>query len=826
MQHVYLIGNAHIDPVWLWRKTEGMSEIMATFRSALDRMKEFDEFVFTSACASYYQWVERADPWMFAEIRQRVAEGRWCIAGGYWVQPDCNIPGGESFARHALYSQHYFLHAFGKTARVGYCVDSFGHNGMMPQLLQKSGMDSYVFMRPDARENPELPDLFHWVSPDGSRVTAARIQMGYGDFRIPDQDKGPYAGEHTAAAKAQMLREKSVKEGLPRMAFFGIGNHGGGPTIEALKALRPIHERNDGIRCAGVNDLFDDLRGSAAAGSLPSVSTDLQHHASGCYAAMSLIKAANRRAECELTAAENLNTLSHLVTGEPLETQRLKEAWQMVLFNQFHDVLAGCCIKEAYDDALTEMGYARAVAQDIMRLSAQRMSWRVATSRANDAPAKKNGWLLWEKQGEGAPVVIFNPHAFPVRTVVQMNARLASVMDTDGRLVASQHVRGPQTNGTDIHNTIFLADVPALGHATYWLAKDTQAPAPASDLLAGDDFLENQYLLVQFDAKSGHIVRFMDKLTGRDLARAPMAGALVIDDTQADTWAHNLFTFDKLMGSFGQAQVRLEETGPVRASIRVRSTYGASTLTQVFQLAQDSRELQVRCEVRLLEKHAIVKLTFPAAADQPRMRYAMPFGFISKACDGREEPGQQWVAMYDEAAGTGLALLNDSKYSFSASGGEMRMTVARSAIYADHFGVRDDLVAYQDQDAIAFAYALRPFAAQDPSDAVAAAQLLNQPVYPVLDTHHPGTLPKVQAGASVSAPNVLLTTLKRAEDGDAFILRLVETAGRAAQAVVRVPLMGFEADLTFGPQEIRTLRVEDDGRYADVLLTELDAAKP
>ncbi|NLB39237.1 MAG: alpha-mannosidase, partial [Clostridiales bacterium] len=426
MQQMYLIGIADIDPVWRWRKTEGMAEIIATFRSALDRMKEFDDFVFTSACASYYLWVEQVDAGMLEEIRQRVAEGRWCIAGGFWVQPDCNIPSGESFARHALYSQRYFLKTFGQAARVGYCVDSFGHNGMLPQLLSKSGMEGYVFMRPDARENPELPDLFTWESPDGSRVTAARIQMGYGDFHIPNHDKPPYAGMHLAAAKAHMLREKSVQEGLPRMSFYGIGNHGGGPTIAALEALGPVHEIDQGIRYAGVNDLFDDLQASGKADNLPLVTTDLQHHASGCYAALSAIKTANRRAECELTAAENLNTLSHLLTGEPLQPARLQDAWQMVLFNQFHDVLAGCCIKEAYDDALSEMHYARAVAQDILRLSAQRISWRVATSRQEDAPAQKNGWLLWEKQGEGAPVVILNPHAFPVRTLVQINARLAS----------------------------------------------------------------------------------------------------------------------------------------------------------------------------------------------------------------------------------------------------------------------------------------------------------------------------------------------------------------------------------------------------------------
>lgn len=141
-QKVYFIGNAHIDPVWLWKRREGFAEIKATFQSALDRMERFDSFIFTSACALYYKWVEENEPAMFEKIRQRVAEGRWAIVGGMWVQPDCNLPSGEAFARHLLYSQRYFLEKFGKIATVGYNVDSFGHNVMLPALLRQAGIDS------------------------------------------------------------------------------------------------------------------------------------------------------------------------------------------------------------------------------------------------------------------------------------------------------------------------------------------------------------------------------------------------------------------------------------------------------------------------------------------------------------------------------------------------------------------------------------------------------------------------------------------------------------------------------------------------------------
>ena len=170
MKKVFLIGNAHLDVVWLWRWQEGLAEIKATFRSALDRMREFDDFRFSCAAAGYYEWIENNEPEMFAEIKKRVAEGRWEIVGGMYVQPDCNIPCGESFVRHGLYSQRYFLDRFGVCAETGYNVDSFGHNGNLPQILKKCGMNQYVFMRPGPHEKTLPKDLFRWESQDGSQV--------------------------------------------------------------------------------------------------------------------------------------------------------------------------------------------------------------------------------------------------------------------------------------------------------------------------------------------------------------------------------------------------------------------------------------------------------------------------------------------------------------------------------------------------------------------------------------------------------------------------------------------------------------------------------
>ena len=281
-----MIGNAHIDPVWFWRWQEGLHEVKATFRSALDRMNETPGCVFTCACAAYYQWVEENAPDLFEEIHKRVAEGRWVIAGGMWIQPDMNIPSGESLARHLLFSQQYFKEKFGLTVSFGYNVDSFGHNAMMPQLYQKAGIASYVWMRPDKTENPAIPNgAMLWESPDGSRITTYRIEEAY---TCAKNVSGRIERLFTLAQQLQQ----------PVMCFYGVGNHGGGPTIANLEEIQNIQQSSDqghNVQFGSPADYFALLEEMQL--KLPVWKNELQHHASGCYSTHSASKHRHRDTE-------------------------------------------------------------------------------------------------------------------------------------------------------------------------------------------------------------------------------------------------------------------------------------------------------------------------------------------------------------------------------------------------------------------------------------------------------------------------------------------------------------------------------------------------
>ena len=281
--HLHMIGNAHIDAVWLWLWQEGYAEARATFASALQRMTEFPDYVFTADSVAYLAGIEEHDPDLFARIATQIRAGRFEIVGGWWVEPDCNIPSGETFARHALYSQRFLAEHFGVIATVGCNVDPFGHNANLPQLLSRARMNGYAFLRPSANEK-ELPDqTFWWEAPDGSRVLA---------YRIPHEYCSP-GGEMTGHV-TKALQQLPVTE-APLMVFYGVGNHGGGPTIENITSIERLADR----------DLFPDMFPStmraffdeaAERDDIPVVAEELQPHAVGCYAAVSMVKQQMRRA--------------------------------------------------------------------------------------------------------------------------------------------------------------------------------------------------------------------------------------------------------------------------------------------------------------------------------------------------------------------------------------------------------------------------------------------------------------------------------------------------------------------------------------------------
>lgn len=823
---LHLIGNAHLDPVWLWRWQEGYAEIKATFRSALDRMKEFPEFIFTCGCAAYYQWVEENAPEMFEEIRERVKEGRWVIVGGWWIQPDCNIPNGESFVRHGLYSQRYFYEKFGRYAMVGYNVDSFGHNGMLPQILKKSGMDYYVFMRPGEHEK-ELPyNLFWWESPDGSRVMAFKLPFSYSHgYEGYENDMDDLAGEkmnfHATLfldRKFSGIRRMAERRGLDFMAFYGVGNHGGGPTIRNLELIRKLRQEwgPDSMVHSSPDAYFKEM--AAKNLQLPVIKDDLQHHASGCYSAHSELKAGNRKAEHRLMTAEKFAAAAFGLLGLNYKRESIERAWQKVMFNQFHDIMGGCSIKEAYQDAREGTCEALSISSEILNAALQKISWSIDTMGPEEFPVdKEKDWKVWEVAQQGTPLVVFNPLSWPVNAAVQVNKDVKGITDDQGTPLTIQRVRGAQTNFYDKWDTLFIGDIPAFGYRVYRIFMDkcfTEQQSENNQLYSDINFMENDFLRVEFESHTGTIKRMFDKESHQEILSASGAVPVVIDEYACDTWAHGYTEFKNEIGRFTDAKFTLLEKGPLRTRLRITSHYNASTLRQDFILYAHRKEIEAEVRLDWREQHKMLKLSFPVNVQAPKATYEIPYGFMERPVNGTEEPGQQWLDVSGE--NFGLTLINTAKYSYDVKQNEMRMTVVRSPIYADHFGERDEYCEYMDQGIQEFKYLLVPHQGQwQDANIVKKAYELNVPPTQVIETYHRGSMPFNFEAIRISSDNIIAPVFKRAEEGNGYILRCIETAGRDTAAGIELPLLDRSWQAVFKKCEIKTFWIPD-AKGADI----------
>jgi alpha-mannosidase len=782
-----MIGNAHIDPVWLWQWPEGYQEVRATFASALDRIDEYPDFVFTSDSIVFFSWVEESDPELFERVRACVADGRWQVIGGWWLEPDCNIPAGESYVRHALYGQRYLQERFGITASTGANLDSFGHNASIPQLLRGAGMDSYVFLRPGPHELPLPGPVFWWESPDGSRVLAYRIPH---EYCAPRDD----LGNHVDKALAQLPAEPQEL-----MVFYGVGDHGGGPTRANLDSIARLNGTGGlpELRLSSTRAFFD---AAARDGDLPVHQGELQHHGVGCYTSHSGIKRWNRRAENLLQRAEKWSVVAHELLGRPYPLAELTQGWKLLLLNQFHDTLAGTSIEPAYDDARDQLGHASSLAAVAFNRAVQSVAARI------DLPHEEGT----------APVVVFNAHAWPVREEVELEfagfpSGEARLVDDEGRDVPVQRTPGTTTLNGPRGRLAFTASVPALGWGVYRLRPGGPAGPPAT----GGTRLENDHLLLEVDPASGRIARLLVKETGVDLAAPGAKHAVVVDDP-SDTWGHRVRAYDDEIGEFACTSVGLTEHGPVRTRLRVESVFGSSRLVEEYLLAADARHLDVRVTLDWHERLKLLKLRYPTSLDVQAATYETPYGHIRRPANGDEEPGQSWVDVSD--AGAGLAVLNDAKHGFDVRGGDIGVSVVRSPVWAWHEPRElraGERYAYMDQGRQQFSIRLVPHAGDWRAARVPQlAAELNQPAYALLSGPHGGPLPQRAGHAVVESDGlVLLRVVKGAEDDDGSVVaRAVETGGTAATAVFT--LLGRTWEASFRPGEIKTFRLPADAGAA------------
>ena len=822
---IHLIANAHLDPVWLWRWQEGCAEIRATVRAALGFLEAMPELKFTQSSAGDMRWVEQVEPELLPRVRALVAAGRWENVGGWWTQPDCNIPSGESLVRQTLYGQRWFQQQLGAMAVTGFNVDSFGHNANLPQILAKSGMKYYMFMRPGREASVPIPaGYFTWEGIDGTRVTAFHVYDPYNNG----------GGEYGRPALNALLADLREHDGASRMYVWGLGDHGGGLTRSGLAWFAEIAQEPGmpALVHATTREAFAVMEREGR--ELPLFKGELQHTSRGCYAAHTEIKHLNRRAEEALLAAERMAAAAAGWVAAPYPGEQIAGAWQDVLFNQFHDLLAGTAIRQGYEDARDHMGRALFNAEETLNIAQQKIAAHV------DTRFQGRELSLFDHEDpccKQQAVILFNPHTFPVEQIFAptnfyggaahwaVDLTKASLYTADGEELRAQWVSAPsiqtpaelspeflplqadQTLFTGCSQFLFPVSIPALGYRVLWVREWSRGPATEADgrVRVGQNSMENGLVRVTADAHGIHID---DLRSGKAVLRDAGIQVKVYDD-KSSTWGPAGKEFGKLAGAFAVTEIRVIERGPLRARIRVAYTFEQSRLWLDLLLEDGKPSVEIQGKAWWLERQRLLRLIFPVNVQAETATHEIPYAAITRENDGGEEPIQQWVDLSDAEAG--LAVINSGNYSVSVQDNEIRQVVLRSPPYSYGFGgipieFRDEHW-YHDQGVQEFRLLLLPHAGDwRQAGVLETARLFNRPPTLLVECEHAGELPTTGSFVTVDGP-VWLSIIKRSEDGDAWIVRAVESTGVGGQGSFNLPVLGVSWSAEFTPWEIKTFRI-------------------
>ncbi len=809
----YLVGHAHIDLGYRWRWNETVHRVARdTFRGVLRMMEQVPEFTFVQSQQALYEAVKRHYPDLFAQIRERIAEGRWIVADG-WCEYDQTMPGGESMIRQHLLGSRYAREELGCEVTLAWAPDAFsGHVHTLPTILKGCGIDRLLY----GRGVPGKTPYFWWEGPDGSRVLAYSPAYGYSaslDARVYEV--------------AEMWREMTGDEAM--LFLYGRGDHGGGPRAGDFEALEALRAEPGAARFLHATPQFFFDQVLARMPDLPVYRGELGGGFTGSLSSEGRAKQRNRQMENLLLTAERFATFAMFLQRKPSYPRvDLQDAWRAVLHHQFHDELPGTSRAPVYRDNDADYDRVQASMAGVL----------------DDALAEIAARL--DTRGEGVPLVVYNPLAWarsePVRLTLRLSERPRRlvVRDTAGAAMPTQTFSVRQEGHYWYADVLFLArDVPSLGYRVYraWSGERSRdSPESTLEVSEARDviILQNGCLLVTIDKHSGHVISVYDKRANREALSGPGNALQAIAEVPGQSTGWVIALGDEMDTLDVPASVELVDDGPVQARVRVAYRYRDSFFVQEVVLTEGMARVDLRLEVEWYERDCCLKVAFPTTAAGGEAVFEAPLGSLSRPADGAEVPAQRWIDLSTESYG--VSLLNDCRYAFDIAQNCLRMTVVRGI---------PDLDPEADVGANELRYALYPHPGDwRQGDTVRQGWAFNMPLIARQALRRTGMIaPWIAAGINHAMPpafgflevapvNVVLTAFKLEQEdwgpGSPLIVRLYETAGRAAEArlTLSAPLMMFEetnhleervesdrfswdgneVTITFRPHEIRTFR--------------------
>jgi alpha-mannosidase len=767
------IGHTHLDVAWLWTLENIKLKTARSWSSALRMMEQYPEFKWIQSQPQLYKYIKQTQPEIWEQVKQRVADGRWEAEGGMWVEADCNLSGGESLVRQFLHGQRFFREEFGINNSVLWLPDVFGYAWALPQIIKKSGLKYFMTTKISWSQFNKFPyDTFQWRGIDGTEVLTHYV-TAVGQNQPKEFWMYTYNAEiypDTVKGNWEVYQQKELNR--ETLSSFGYGDGGGGPTREMMEFARRLEDMPGipQVKIGRVDEFFrrldervsDDPRTPVWNGELY-----LEYHR-GTYTSQAKQKRNNRKSEFLLHNAELFAAAASALTGAAYPKAALDEAWEIVLRNQFHDIIPGTSIPEVYEVSTEEYKQVFALGGEAVGSATARLAH--AANLAEES------------------LVVFNPTGVERSDLVAVSLPEGVTPVDDGG--EPLPVQG---------GLVYAKDVPANGWRAFPLRRVGTGPfadsgsvlaTPAADtatalgaLTVTDKLIETPHFRLELN-EYGHITRLYDKAGQREVL-APGQAANVLQAFEDkplrwENWDIEIYYSQKGRNVTDLVEATVEEAGPERGVLRLVWKFEGSTITQRLMVYARTPRIDFDTHVDWQQSEVLLKAAFPVDVHTTAATYEIQFGNVQRPTHWNtswdwarfETCGHKWADLSE--GGYGVSLLNDCKYGHDIKDNVMRLTLIKSGTWPD---------PKADRGEHRFTYSLYPH--QEDwfrGGTVGQAYRLNNPLTALVEPAHPGTLPPVSSLVSCTAGNVMIETVKQAESGEGVVVRVYEFANRRGPA--------------------------------------------
>lgn len=749
---IQLTGNSHIDVAFKWPVKETIRKCKRTFSTAVELMDQYDDLYFAQSQPQLYEFIKEYYPDLYQKIKEKVKSGQWELIGSMWVEPDINLPSGESLVRQLLYGRNFFREEFGSVPEICWLPDTFGFSAQLPQILKKSGINYFATAKIRQNDTNKFPyNAMRWEGIDGSSV---------GAFLLSCRTTGDISPA-TLIDSWESLAEKEQVERVPYI--YGYGDGGGGATsemldvMEAMKKIDVLPDITTGRVNENIAGVFANLTG------LPTWYGEIyfERHR-GVYTSQAIIKRYNRKVEFLYREVEIVSSIANLM-GADIDISKLERGWKKLLMNQFHDILPGSCVKEAVEDAVRDYEDIIQIARGILEDSYNYIDNQVAVKQDS--------------------ILVYNLFAWSRKDVVAVKIEsdlkgIKAVEDVNGKIIPVQKEGG---------YLYFEVDIPSLGFQIYKIISEQidtgdmqeEAAIPGNQ----ESFLlENEYLGVRINA-SGNLDSIYDKENKREVLIPGEEGnqlqIFTDKSTYYDTWDIRI-SEDKKYLINDVVDIKYQARGPLYQSVLIKKKFNNSTFEQEVILYKGSRRLDFKTRVDWQERQMLLKAAFPVEIKSDKASYDIAFGNIERSIYNNtswekaqsEVPAHKWADLSEY--GYGISIINDCKYGYDIKGKMMRITLLKGGIFPD---------PEADLGEHLFTYSLYPHQGGfREGGTIQESFYLNHPMHGIFSKNSGNKrLPGEFSFIKIDQENVILETLKKAEDEKGYILRVYETFGKRCQ---------------------------------------------